>query len=207
MIGIIQKTLTECLLQAGGDDLRRAVFREAGVPEDRIFRMDQNYPDDEMGRLIEATKRLTGLDGNAVDAVFAQTFVRLVKQVFPQFMAMSAHSEDLVRLQARIHALIGAGLRSKAERDATTDKFHLEEDGQHRIVVRYRSHLQLCGLYRQLVQAMADEFGDTVDISTVRCRRKGAETCAFRVGWTMLAGRPTGVDLRPAGLPGVQGAA
>jgi hypothetical protein len=207
MIGIIQKTLTECLLQAGGEDLRRAVFREAGVPEDRVFRMDQNYPDDELGRLIETTKRLTGLGTDAVDALFAKTFVRLVKQVFPQFMAMSAHSEDLVRLQARIHALIGSGLRSKAERDATTDKFHLEEDGQHRIVVRYRSHLQLCGLYRHLVQAMAEEFGDTVDIATVRCRRRGAETCAFRVGWTSLAGRLTGVDLHQVERPGVQGVA
>lgn len=196
MIGIIQKTLTECLLQAGGDDLRRAVFREAGVPEDRVFRMDQNYPDEEMGRLLEATKRLTGLESDSVEAMFARTFLRLVKEVFPQFIAMSADSADLVRMQARIHALIGSGLRSQVERDATADKFHLQEQGPHRVVVRYRSHLQLCGLYRHLVRATADHFGDTVDIATLQCRSQGAEACSFRVAWTAIAGRPTGLDLQ-----------
>jgi hypothetical protein len=194
MIGIIQKTLTECLMQAGGDDLRRAVFRKAGVPENRVFRMDQNYPDDEMGRLLDATRELTGLDADAVDTLFARNFVRLVKDVFPQFIAMSADSEDLVRMQARIHALIAGGLRSTAEREASSDKFHMEDQGNHRIVVRYRSALQLCGLYRQLVRAMADEFGDTVEISTVRCRKAGAESCAMAVCWTAIAGRRTDID-------------
>jgi hypothetical protein len=206
MIGIIQKTLTECLLQAGGDDLRRAVFREAGVPEDRVFRMDQNYPDEEMGRLLEATKRLTGLESDAVEAMFARTFLRLIKEVFPQFIAMSADSEDLVRMQARIHALIGAGLRSQAERDATSDKFHLAEQGPHRIEVRYRSHLQLCGLYRNLVQATADQFGDTVDIATRQCRRRGADACAFRVSWLAIGGRPTGLDLASMDHAAAEGA-
>jgi hypothetical protein len=195
MIGIIQKTLTECLLQAGGDDLRRAVFHEAGVPEDRVFRMDQNYADKEMGRLLEATKRLTGLESDAVGALFARTFLCLVKAVFPQFIAMSADSEALVRMLARIHALIGSGLRSQVERDATADKFHLQEQGPHRIVVRYRSNLQLCGLYRHLVRATADQFGVTVDIATLQCRQSGTETCSFRVTRTAISGRPTGLEV------------
>lgn len=196
MIGIIQKTLTECLLEAGGEELRQAVFREARVPLDRAFRMDQNYPDEEMGRLIEATQRVTGLDADAVFGLFSRAFIDLVKDVFPKFIAMSESSEELVRMQAKIHALIGAGLRSKAERDATVDKFHLEDQGPHRITVRYRSALQLCGLYKRLVRDMAAEFGDTVEIDTLRCRKAGADACGFCVRWTALAGQPVG-----AGMP------
>ncbi len=190
MIGIIQKTLNECLLEAGGEDLRLAVFRAARVPPDRVFRMDQNYPDEELGRLIEATERVTGLDSDAVFGLFSRAFITLIKDVFPKFILMSDSSEDLVRMQTKIHALIGAGLRSKAERDATVDKFHLEDQGPHRIVVRYRSALQLCGLYKRLVREMADEFGDSVEIDTLRCRKSGADSCGFCVRWTAIAGQP-----------------
>lgn len=197
MIGIIQKTLTECLLQAGGEELRLAVFREAGVPPDRVFRMDQNYADEEMGRLLAATQRVTGLGVEELYALFSRTFVEVVKHVFPQFITMSANSDDLVRMQAKIHALIGAGMRSKIERDTTADKFHLEDHGKHHIAVRYRSQLQLCGLYKCLVRAMAAEFGDSVEIEMERCRKAGAESCGFAVRWMAIAGRPTGMDPRP----------
>lgn len=191
MIGIIQKALTECLLQAGGDELRRAVFREAGVPEERVFKMDQNYPDAEMGRLIDATLSVTQLEAEEVFGLFCQTFIQLVKDVFPKFMSMAASSEELVRMQAKIHALIAAGMRSKEERVATTDKFQLEDQGPHRITVRYRSQLQLCGLYKRLVRDMAAEFGDSVEIDTLECRKAGAEACRFCVRWTAIGGRPT----------------
>ncbi|MFN3293047.1 MAG: heme NO-binding domain-containing protein [Gemmobacter sp.] len=197
MIGIIQKTLTECLLQAGGEPLRLAVFREAGVPPDRVFRMDQNYADEEMGRLLAATQRVTGLGADELHDLFSRTFVEVVKQVFPQFISMSANSEELVRMQAKIHALIGAGMRSKIERDTTADKFHLEDHGPHHVAVRYRSQLQLCGLYKSLVCAMAAEFGDVVDIEMLRCRKAGAEACGFAVRWLAIAGRPTGMNPRP----------
>ena len=39
-------------------------------------------------------------------------------------------------------------------------------------------------------------FGDTVDIATLQCRSQGAEACSFRVAWTAIAGRPTGLDLQ-----------
>ncbi len=197
MIGIIQKTLVECLMEAGGDALRAAVFQEARVPADRVYRMDQNYPDDEMGRLIDATLRLTGLSADEVHALFSRTFIGLVKEVFPQFMAMAASSEELVRMQAKIHALIGAGMRSKDERDAAVDKFQLVDQGKHRIAVRYRSQLQLCGLYRQLVRDMAAEYGDVVEIETAACRKAGAEACGFAVTWVALAGQRVEADVVP----------
>lgn len=198
MIGIIQRTLTDCLRDLGGEPLCQAVFARAGVPSDRKFRMDQNYPDEEMGRLIEATLHVTGLDQAAVFTHFSRAFIGLVKEVFPQFMAMSQNSEDLVRMQAKIHALIGAGMRSKAERDATTDKFTLEDDGPHRMVVRYKSQLQLCGLYKSLVREMAAEFGDSVEIETLHCRKKGADACSFCVRWTHIDGLEVGQQQRAA---------
>jgi hypothetical protein len=195
MIGIIQRTLSECLVEAGGEALRTAVFRDAGVPEDRVFRMDQNYPDEETGRLIDATLRLSGLDTEALFGLFSKTFIRFIREVFPQFMIMSENSEDLVRMQAKIHALIAAGMRSKEERDATTDKFVLVDHGPHRLTVRYRSQLQLCGLYKQLVRDMAAEFGDRVEIDTLDCRKAGAEACRFCVRWIAIGGRATDPDL------------
>lgn len=165
------------------------------MPVDRVFRLDQNYPDEETGRLIDATLNQSGLDADALFALFSRTFIRFIRDVFPQFMTMSENSEELVRMQAKIHALIAAGMRSKEERGATTDKFTLVDQGPHRLTVRYRSHLQLSGLYKQLVRDMATEFGGKVEIDTLDCRKAGAEACRFCVRWIAIGGRSADPDL------------
>ena len=190
MIGIIQKTLTECLLEQGGDDLRCAVFREAGIPESRVFKLDQNYPDEEAGRLLEATVTVTGLDREAVFKLFSKTFIKLLKDLFPQFMKVQ-DSEELIRMQAKIHALIAAGLSSAKEREKMTDKFLLEDQGPHKMNVIYRSQLQLCGLYKRLASDLAADYGDSIEINTVDCRKRGAYACKLCVRWTAIGGKPT----------------
>lgn len=200
MLGIIQKTLVECLHQAGGDDLRRAVFREAGVEEDRVFRIDQSYPDTELQALFDATKSIAGLSDAALADTFARVFFQIVNEIFPEFTTMARNSEDLLKLQAKIHAMIASGQRDPTIRKGVDDKFKLVENGHHRVRVQYTSALQLCGFYCALARAAAQEYGDRIEIETMRCRKRNDDLCEFRIRWLELAGRTVDQEFHDPGL-------
>lgn len=191
MIGIIEKVIVDCLLEVGDDELRQDVFFDAGIPPDRVYRMDEHYPDSETSKLISSALSVTKLEPQQFFDLFSYIFFNVVQDVFPEFLRMSASSEDLVRKQAKIHALIAAGSRKPGESQKSTDKFELEDRGPHDIVVRYKSDLQLCGLYETLVRHAAERYGDTVEIAAHECAHDGAEACTIAVKWTAIAGTPT----------------
>ncbi|WP_299962452.1 heme NO-binding domain-containing protein [uncultured Roseobacter sp.] len=191
MIGIIEKVVVECLLEAGGDELRLDAFLKAGIPNDRVYRIDSHYPDEETQRLIAATLEVTGLSEDALFKLFSARFFEVIAQVFPKFIEMAESSEDLVRMQAKIHALMASGTRTPEGSSETEDKFTVEEQSDHHLIVRYRSHLQLCGLYIKLVEACAHRFGDEVVLEELTCRNRGDDACRIRVKWTAIDGVPT----------------
>ena len=61
MIGVIEKVVVECLLEIGDEELVQDVFFAAGIPPDRVYRMDQHYPDAETARLINSALKVTGV--------------------------------------------------------------------------------------------------------------------------------------------------
>lgn len=191
MIGIIEKVIVDCLLDVGDDELRLDVFFDAGIPPDRVYRMDEHYSDAETARLIASALRLTNVEPDQFYELFSRVFFDVIQDVFPEFLRMSETSEDLVRKQAKIHALIAAGCRKPGESEKSTDKFQLEDRGPHDIVVRYKSELQLCALYERLVHFAAARYGDEVRIASHDCAHNGADLCTIAVKWTAIGGRPT----------------
>ena len=191
MIGIIEKVLSDTLVRAGGDSLRAEVFVAAGLPPDHVFRLDRHYPDELTGRLIAAALDRTGLSERALFDAFSICFLEFVQTVFPEFLRMCATSEDLVRKQAKIHALIASGSRPGDYSRESTDKFQIVESGEHRLTVRYRSQLQLWGLYESLVTMVADLYGDQVRVERQDCGLSSGDACLLTVTWTAIGGTPT----------------
>ncbi len=191
MIGIIEKVLVDCLLEAGGEELKADAFLKAGIPRDRVYRLDRHYPDEETGRLLAAALHVTGLEEGKLFEIFSDNFLDVIGTVFPRFLEMASNSEELVRMQAKIHALIAAGIRTRRGSTQTTDKFQLESLNEHHLIVRYRSELQLCGLYTKLVEAAARRYGDEVLVEEMSCRHKGAEACRMSVKWLSIDGNLT----------------
>ncbi|MEO0371483.1 MAG: heme NO-binding domain-containing protein [Pseudomonadota bacterium] len=190
MIGIIEKVVVDCLLQEGGDELRQDVFLAAGIPNDRVYRMDKHYPDTETASLLSATMSVTGMEEAQLFQLFSAVFFDVVEDVFPEFIRMCDTSEDLVRKQAKIHALIAAGSREPGESSKSTDKFQLKDHGPYHISVRYKSDLQLPGLYEALVKEAASLYGDEVALSRGDCP-EGSGATIMTVKWVSIAGHPT----------------
>ncbi|MEM7733211.1 MAG: heme NO-binding domain-containing protein [Pseudomonadota bacterium] len=194
MIGIIEKVLVDCLLEAGGDELREDVFFAAGVPPDRVYRMDQHYPDAETARLLQASLAQTNLSEQELFTLFTTRFFAIIDDVFPEFLRMCKSSEDLLRKQIKIHAIMAGGCRETEDRQQVNDKFQLTDMGPHDIEVRYKSELQLCLLYETLMQYAVDRFGDTVVMEKRSCPT-GEHGTVYRLRWTAIAGLPTGVQV------------
>lgn len=191
MIGIIEKVLVDCLLEVGGDELRQDVFFAAGIPPDRIYRMDEHYPDSETSRLIASALQITQVSTQEFFDLFATLFFDMVDQVFPEFLAMCDTSEDLVRRQIKIHAIMAAGCRAPEDRQQVMDKFRMIDHGPHDIELHYKSELRLCELYETLLRFSAKRFGDTVEIADHQCAHSGNSACIFAIRWTSIGGQPT----------------
>lgn len=191
VIGVIEKVIVDCLLEMGDDELRKDVFFAAGIPNDRVYRLDKHYPDAETARLIDAVLSVSGLGIAGLSQLFARVFFDMIDDVFPEFIRMADSSEDLVRKQAKIHALMAAGSRAPGESEQSIDKFHLQDHGPHHLTVRYKSELQLCSLYEALVRECAKRFGDEVIFSEHICAHHGADACLMTVKWTAIDGQPT----------------
>lgn len=184
MIGIIQNVLSALVTGHGGDTPRTAVFERAGVAPEKTFRIDRNYSDAECLALLEATVAETGLSRDELFDLYAPAFLTRARVLFPRFFEMCADSREFLKMQPEIHAMIGAGLQDPEERHAIANKFTVAERDDHSISVTYRSPNGLCALYRSLARASADQFGDRIEIETVRCScDDGGESCEMVVTW------------------------
>jgi hypothetical protein len=184
MIGWVQNVLVELLEEVGGAELRDRVFALAGVPEGTRYRMDRNYSDEEVHRLLAATAEATGMDADAMNEAYGRAFLAKSKRMFPKFFDDIHSSRDLLHRQAAIHRSLGAGLRDAAERETVAKKFVVNEDG-YDLVVDYQSKNGMCGLYRKMANIIADEHGERIVVTSERCAKRdgGPAQCRFRLHW------------------------
>lgn len=173
------------LTKSGGDDLRNRVLDRAGIERDREFRIDTNYSDTECLELLDAATEEIGCTEKELFDLFSAQFVAETREIFPQFYSGCKNSEEFLRKQVAIHALIGASLRDKGQRQAINDKFVIEDTAPGSLTVRYNSPNKLCGLYHSLAHAVAESYKDTLTVRTICCSKKSGTgtACEFLVSW------------------------
>jgi hypothetical protein len=184
MIGIIQKVLVELLENVGGNELRTKVMERAGVDPATKYRIDQNYSDAECMRLIEASIAETGHSPEEIYTLYAKAFLDEANKLFPRFFQMSENSQAFLQRQAKIHAIMAAGLRGEQAQKRVTDKFEagLLDNGDMRVF--YRSPNRLCGLFEALAVECGNYYNENVIVNCENCAKKtGSDACVFRLNW------------------------
>ncbi|HBS43066.1 MAG TPA: heme NO-binding protein [Oceanospirillales bacterium] len=191
MIGIIQRVLLDLLEETGGEPLKFAVMDRAGVPHDRDFRIDQNYPIDECLKLIQGAVDETGLSEDAINVLYAKAFLKEARNLFPQFFMMAKSSEQFLLRQATIHGVIASGLKKPEERQVVKDKFSARSIEPGFVEVTYRSPNKLCGLFRALAHEVAGIYGECLTVHCADCMKRGDDACRFELRWEKTA--PDGI--------------
>jgi predicted hydrocarbon binding protein len=187
MVGLIHRTLFSLVESAAGNDAVVEVQRRAGVPRDKVFRMDQAYDDAEWQRLLAAACEVLGVTQPQAEQAFAEFFLRDALKRWPRWFAMSRSAREFLERQPKIHNSVATGVRDPATRRAIEDKFRVDSrDGE--LVVHYKSSNQLCGLYQALARCIIAHFGDKATIDEVRCMKNGDPECEIHIRWPKAGG-------------------
>jgi hypothetical protein len=177
VLGYPLKLLLKAIERRHGHEAVVQTMAEAGVPADRVFRLNEPYAESEAQRLtIAASQRITVDD--IAEAFFTDTLVR-----FPTWYEMCKTSRQFLEMQPEIHNTFAVGLQRPEERDAVRDKFRLEKL-KDELVVHYRSPNQLCDMYKAIAQRVFQHYKDNATIDEPRCMKRGDDDCEMRIRWT-----------------------
>ena len=177
MLGYPLKLVLNAIEERYGREAVVQTLKDAGIPLDRTYRLNESYDDGEARRLTTAAfKRLTGED--VAQAFFDDTLKR-----FPRWFEMCKSSREFLELQPEIHNTFAVGLHRPEDRNAVFDKFRLEKL-EDELVVHYRSANQMCDMYKAIAQRVFLHFGDTATIDEQRCMKHGDTECVMRIRWT-----------------------
>ncbi len=180
MVGLICDLLLNFVERNCGAGAVAEVRRRAGIPEERVFRMDTVYEDEEFQRLFAATAERVGLAGDALEASFARYAGEDLKLRFPGFWAGATSTREMLLRQPRIHNAMTSSARDTTMRARILDKFRVTPapDG---VVLQYSSPNQLCVFYRHMVGWLAEQFGEVAETDERRCVKRGAALCEIHV--------------------------
>jgi hypothetical protein len=152
-------------------------LKEAGIPTDRRYRLNDPYDDSEARRLSEVVSRRVPPEEIA-EAFFKDTLVR-----FPTWFQMCKTSREFLEMQPQIHNTFAHSLQQPEEQNAVRDKFRLEKL-EDELVVHYRSPNVMCDMYRAIAQHVFRHYEDNGTIDEPRCMKRGDEECEIRIRWS-----------------------
>jgi hypothetical protein len=149
---------------------------KAGVPAERVYRLNESYADSEAQRLMAEAFQLISMEDIA-DAFFQDTVTR-----FPTWFAMCKTSREFLEMQPEIHNTFAVGLQRPEDREAVRDKFRLEKFDDE-LVMHYRSPNQLCDMYKAIARRVFRHYRETATIDEPRCMKRGDSDCEMRIRW------------------------
>lgn len=182
MVGLIPKILYDLALQSGGMETVQRIYRAAGIPEDRRYRIDMVYPDDEWQRLLGAASEVLGVSLADIETVYAEQFGKDSLQRWPIWFQMSRNAREFLERQPTIHNTFATGVRDPEARHGIRDKFRVESRDEE-LVTHYRSPNHLCGLYIALARWVLKHYGESASIEETRCLKKGDPECEIHIRW------------------------
>ncbi|HXV99029.1 MAG TPA: heme NO-binding domain-containing protein [Anaerolineae bacterium] len=180
MVGVIPVLLFDFVEKNWGKSAVSEIKLQAGMSDDKEFRLDTYYPDEEWRRIFKATVAVLQMDSEELETVFARYCGEDLVIRFAGFLKGVNSARDVITRQPKIHNFIGSSVQDSEARQAISDKFRLEEKPDETIM-HYVSPNQLCTFYRGLAQWVADYFGEKIQIKELHCLKQGAAECEIHV--------------------------
>src|SRR5262245_57884123 len=119
MLGYPLKVVLSAIETRFGHEAALRLLQEAGVPADRVYRLNEPYSDNEAARLSAAAFQLLSVK-DVSDAFYDDIRTR-----FPTWFEMCKTSRQFLEMQPEIHNTFAYGLQRPEEREAVREKFRL----------------------------------------------------------------------------------
>jgi hypothetical protein len=177
MLGYPLKILIKAIETRYGRETAQQMLAEAGVPADRVYRLNEPYPESEAARLSAVAFQRISVEE------MGQVFFEDALERFPMWFQMCKNSREFLEMQPVIHNTFAHGLQLPEERDAVREKFRLEKLADE-LIVHYRSPNRLCDMYKAIAWRVFRHYGDTATIEETKCMKEGDIECELRIRWS-----------------------
>jgi len=173
MHGILFKQLKTYVSDRWDDDVWTESMDEAGI-EPKLYLPVTDYPDDEAMRLIDAVTTVTGVDRRELLDDFGESLAPALLDTFKAHVKDDWGAMDLLE-----HS--GNEVFEVLRSENAVDEVTAERTAEDTVVVEYGSSLELCTMAKAIVRGLADEHGESVDVTERACAKQGADACEIRV--------------------------
>lgn len=185
MVGLIQKMLFQLVQELAGEEGVLALKKEAQVPLDKEYLINNVYSDEEWQRLFGAYIKVCNLSLEKAEELYADHFIKDAFRRFPVWFNMCKNSYELLNIQPVIHNCFATSVADSASKKSIIDKFRVEQSPNH-IITHYNSPNKLCRLYILLAHRVVKHYKDEAVIEERTCLLRGDSECEIHVTWNKL---------------------
>lgn len=182
MVGLIQKLLLQLIKQLKGEEGVLAVKKEAQIPIDQEYQINNVYSDEEWKRLFAATIKVLNVSEQEAEKLYADYFITDAIKRFPIWFNMCKNSYELLSIQPDIHNCFATSVVDKASKKSINDKFRVEQFPNH-LITHYCSPNKQCSLYIQFAKQVFEHYKDEATIEEKKCALHGAAECEIHITW------------------------
>jgi predicted hydrocarbon binding protein len=172
MHGIVFGELKQYVTARLGDAAWNELLTDAAIGP-KLYLAIQEYPDEELGAILQATCRRTALSADAVLQDFGDYIGPHLAHMYRMYILPEWKTLDVIEhTEERIHKMVR--LQHRGARPPYLSTTRRSED---EIIIHYASARRLCTFAKGIAMGIARHYGETIEIRDLTCMHKGAKTC------------------------------
>jgi hypothetical protein len=143
----------------------------------KLYLAIQEYPDEELGAILQAACARTGLTAAAVLQDFGDFIGPHLMHMYRMYILPEWKTLDVIEhTEERIHKMVRVQHRGARPPYLSTTRRSDTE-----LVIHYSSVRRLCAFAKGIAMGIARHYGETVEVRDLTCMQKGAATCEILV--------------------------
>ncbi len=172
MHGIVFGKLKQYVTARLGDSAWAQLLDAAGLGP-KLYLAVQEYPDQELGAILDAASKRTGMSIPALLQDFGDFIGPHLVRMYRTYIRPEWKTLDVIEhTEERIHRMVRL-----QHRGARPPYLSTTRRGADEIVVHYSSERRLCSLAKGIAIGIARHYGDTLEITDLTCMHTGSATC------------------------------
>jgi predicted hydrocarbon binding protein len=173
MHGTIFVELEKFVTSQLGEGAWAKLKTEAGISAARSYRPTFIYPDEELVALVGAGSRITGIPVPELLESYGEFIAPDLLAMYRGAIEPSWRTLDLIEhTEESIHTVVRVD-----HQGAAPPYLRAERRGPNEVAVTYTSPRKLCAVARGISRGIARHYGESIEITDVRCMHRGDEDC------------------------------
>jgi hypothetical protein len=139
----------------------------------KLYLAVEEYPDQELGAIVQSASQRTGLTIGALQQDFGDFIGPHLLRMYRAYVRPEWTALDVIEhTEERIHKMVRLQQRGARPPYLSTTRRSATE-----IVIHYSSERKMCSFAKGIATGIARHYGETLEITDLSCMHAGAATC------------------------------